>query len=462
LIESTATILASKIGDASSDDLSGELTLYPVDTSAALADLLKEYEIDKKPIDVSFRELVDWVKVGERATHYLHSYPAKLLPQIAHFFLATETLVGSSEIVLDPFGGTGTVALETVLSGRNAYYADANPLARLIAETKTTPLSDSSISEMRERIVAKFQKSRASSPPDVVNLTKWFDDAVVRKLARLRSAIVDVDDPCLRAFMLVTFSAVIRKVSKADKRFSVPVRMKDGQADIPADVLAVFEKQLAANRTRMAALVESQITARAKSVGVDARSLKDPDNGNSLASQSVGLILTSPPYAGAQKYIRASSLNLGWLELAPSSKLRELEERTIGREHFSKSRTVKQKVSGIPEADTLIRKIAKVNPLRATIAATYLVEMRQAFVEMVRVLKPNAHIVLVIGDNTICGHRFASSTYLKLMLEGLGLTTILELRDPIKSRGLLTKRALSAPIISHETIIVFKKESLRS
>ena len=93
---------------------------YPVDTSVALAGLLDGFQLDQKPAAISFRKLVPWLKVGERASHYLHPYPAKLLPHIAHFFLANRMLVGADEIVLDPFGGSGTVALETILSGRTA------------------------------------------------------------------------------------------------------------------------------------------------------------------------------------------------------------------------------------------------------------------------------------------------------------------------------------------------------
>ena len=58
---------------------------YPVDTSVALAGLLDRFEREQQPAAISFRQIVPWLKVGERASHYLHPYPAKLLPHIAHF-----------------------------------------------------------------------------------------------------------------------------------------------------------------------------------------------------------------------------------------------------------------------------------------------------------------------------------------------------------------------------------------
>jgi hypothetical protein len=61
--------------------------------------------------------------------------------------------------------------------------------------------------------------------------------------------------------------------------------------------------------------------------------------GAELKEKSVDLIIASPPYLGAQKYIRASSLNLGWLGLAKSNGLRSLEDQVVGRDIFRKHRS---------------------------------------------------------------------------------------------------------------------------
>jgi hypothetical protein len=293
--------------------------------------------------------------------------------------------------------------------------------------------------------------------PDVVNLEKWFDNDVVCKLVRLRASFSSIDDTAVRDFMRVTFSAVIRKASRADPRFSVPVRRREEEPCIVPDVWQLFKLQLDANRTRLTALRSCPDLGIASPAGYDARCLRTGDGSAPLPSGSVGMILTSPPYAGAQKYVRATSLNLGWLNLVSSHELRRLEDLTIGREHYPKAAVGKWAKSGVPEADALIDLIGRTNPTRATIVATYLSEMRSAFVEAVRVLRPGGHFALVIGDNTVCGHRFASSDYLRRMLEQMGLRTILWLIDPIRSRGLITRRAATAGVIAHESVIILKK-----
>ena len=429
---------------------------YPVDTSVALAGLLDRFERDQRPAAISFRQLVPWLKVGERASHYLHPYPAKLLPHIAHFFLANRLLVGAEQIVLDPFGGSGTVALETILSGRVALYADANPLGRLITEVKTRSIDQAALTAASAEVREGFRRSRARRRPDVVNLDKWFDPNITSELVRLRAAIGALEDKTLRDFMRVTLSAVIRKVSNSDPRFSVPVRYRadDARNELPA--INLFESQLEANIARIAPLRQVASLGTATPAGIDARQLTTPQGG-AMPDNSVGMIISSPPYASAQKYVRAASLSLGWLDLAPSKGLRRLEDQTIGREHHAKASWADVGSTGIEHADALIQDIAKENASRAKIVSTYLTEMRAALTEAVRVLRPGGCFVLVIGDNTVCGRRFASSDYLRLMLEGMGMTTILSLVDPIPSRGLMTRRNETAGIIASESVIVLRK-----
>lgn len=348
------------------------------------------------------------------------------------------------------------MALETILSGRTALYADANPLGRLITAVKTRSIDHASLAAASDLVRKGFRRTRARKLPDVVNLEKWYEPAITSDLVRLRAAIDTLENETLRNFMRVTFSAVTRKASNSDPRFSVPVRYRDGEARNEGSVIDLFEAQLEANIARIGALEHVASLGNATPAGIDARRLTKAD-GERLPSGSVGMIISSPPYASAQKYVRAASLSLGWLDLAPSNGLRRLEDQTIGREHYAKASWANIGSTGIEHADVLIAEIARENASRAKIVGTYLIEMRAALTEAVRVLRPGGCFVLVIGDNTVCGRRFASSDYLRLMLEGMGMTTILSLVDPIPSRGLMTRRNETAGIIASESVIVLRK-----
>jgi len=431
---------------------------FPVDTTESLEALLDEYRRTTRPIPVSFREIVPWIKVGERATHYLHSYPAKLLPHIAHFFLASQRLCPGNGLVLDPFSGSGTVALEACLSGRSAAYADTNPLARLITEAKLRSIPSRRLQAAFDRVSARYLKSRVVQHPAVVNVHKWFQPAVIRSLSRLRAAIEMESSADLQNILLTTFSATVRRVSNADPRLSVPVLPKVGRVPLSsADVWQCFADQYSANTRRiekLTGLCPSQL--RLTQAGDDARRMH-VSSGGKMGTDSVDLVLTSPPYAGAQKYIRSCSLSLGWLGLAEAGQLKPLENATIGREHLLRA-DVRRVETSVAAANTVISRIADKNPLRAAICATYLNEMESVFDEVHKVVRPGGKLILVIGNNEVCGQEFMSSDYLCEMIERTGFRRELVLIDEIKSRGLMTKRNRAAGVITREWVLVFAKE----
>ena len=94
---------------------------------------------------------------------------------------------------------------------------------------------------------------------------------------------------------------------------------------------------------------------------------------------------------------------------------------------------------------------------RAFLAANYLNEMKEALDESCRVLKKSGYLVIVIGNNTVCGRSFDTQLYFTSYLESKGLNVRLKLIDDIKSYGLMTKRNRTASLITREWILVFNK-----
>ncbi|MFQ6056141.1 MAG: DNA methyltransferase, partial [Methanosarcinales archaeon] len=84
-------------------------------------------------------EDIDWSFRGadtKYATHGLHQYPARMIPQIPHQLIPKFSKTG--DLILDPFSGSGTVLAESILYGRYAIGVDINPLACLISKVKST------------------------------------------------------------------------------------------------------------------------------------------------------------------------------------------------------------------------------------------------------------------------------------------------------------------------------------
>ncbi|MBV6578810.1 hypothetical protein JL978_17880, partial [Acinetobacter baumannii] len=196
----------------------------------------------------------------------------------------------------------------------------------------------------------------------------------------------------------------------------------------------------------------------AKNVGIDARNIfTNSDLTTQMPDNSVPLIITSPPYGSAQKYIRSSSLSLNWLGFVSPKELRSLEEKSIGREHLI-TEPLCLKAGDLPENyNNLIERIAKTNKSRARITQKYLIEMEQVAQELSRILAPNGRIIFVLGNNQVCGETLRNDEFMTYCFKKYGLRLKLVLIDDIKSRGLMTKRNRTASIISRETVLVFEK-----
>ena len=450
-------------------------------TDLILENLLSKFKRNRRPIKVDFRKLVSWLHYGERATHFIHPYPAKLLFHIPYFFLSNDILSKPGDTIIDPFCGTGTVMLESTLLGRNGIGFDINPLACLIARTKTSCIEERklklSIASLKRRIYDVNKDTDMFSK----SLSKhfWFFPRIIRELESIKNCISKTKDSTVKNFFLVSFSNLIRKVSLADPRVSVPVKLrcerlpkkhKLRQAEElrikrlrKADVSEMFFVILEKNLKRVIKFNEmKKRKVEATVIHADFRSSETQANINAHRSVKDGrgdLIITSPPYAGAQKYMRASKLNIELLEMCPSWHLKEIEENIIGREFYRIAEYKEQLMTGIRGADKFLRNVRKINPLRAHVAAKYLLEMRDSFKQMYNVLKPGGYLVIVIGDNSICGAKFLTHKYLEVIARETGFETVLKLVNDIQSRGLMTKRNTTSGIITEEWVLVCQKNN---
>lgn len=99
---------------------------------------------ESQPERVGYKSVID---LGREATvpfpHNLYDYPTKILPQVMGEFV--ERLSAEGEIVLDPFSGGGTVAIECALRRRRSINIDINPHALEIALKKLKALQTGSL-----------------------------------------------------------------------------------------------------------------------------------------------------------------------------------------------------------------------------------------------------------------------------------------------------------------------------
>jgi DNA modification methylase len=341
------------------------------------------------------------------ATHGLHPFAARCPPPLVDWAISRFTEIGG--IVLDPMVGSGTAMVEACLLGRRAWGADIDPLARLIAKTKATPVDlqsyDQTVIEVRRLL--RDGDLDDSWRPALENLEYWFRDDVARDLARLREAISRAgSDPDVADLLWVAFSSlIVSRTSVANARDLVHSRHHHRAWAVNPGVEDRYELRVRQIRRMMSAYVgrlSDHGVARPEVaiMGGDAKALQ-------VGDAVVDLVFTSPPYCSALDYTRAHMFAVAWLTDILGTTVDEY--RRLGRAYLGSERAPLAEarpdqrlppLSGIAAVDEVIAALADA-PKRAWIVHRYFREMAQVLSECARVTRPGGHLVLVVCPSNI-------------------------------------------------------------
>ncbi len=308
-------------------------------------------------------------------THKFHSYPARFIPQIPRTFIELFTKEGDT--VLDPFCGCGTTLVEGSILNRYSVGNDLNPLATLLTRVKTMPLSDSQL--LKVKITFDAIKNRISNSdakeftaPELPNrnISKLFTTSMLKELQIIKETIdiIKNDDTTLFEYLLVGLSATIRAIIESENGNNITgifERKINAMTYLMRDYAKLFKKQ-------------TKVTTG------DARKLN-------LSSNSVDLIVTSPPYVNALDYYRVHMYNMLWLGMDYNIfKLHEIG----GHSHFLLN--------------------------RFRLLSEYLGDMLRAMIEMNRVLKTGKVCAIVVGNSSIDYEMIESHKYFASMAKRIG------------------------------------------
>jgi len=399
----------------------------------------------------SFKDQLAHFRGRKRSSHEIHAYPAKLIPHIPYYFINNPNYTSEDAVIADFFCGSGTVLVEASLAGHKSYGMDVNPLSVLISKVKTTPLPKNTLEKQVEKLMRKINHDNDSPIPDFPNRDYWFTKTAVKKLSMLKEILdtTNFDKDC-EDFFKVCLSSIIRSCSNADPRISPPVyskRMKQYNLEgRRINVIKKFEESLKRNILRVQSFSEV--------VNRELCHVSQSDSRNTKSSQIFDVVITSPPYVDAQKYMRSSKLELYWLGL-DQKKYIALDRQSIGTENISVPRHYRSN-SDIYEISKLLDEIMSLNPERAFVLEKYLQDMEQVLNSVYRSLKKNGHFILIIGNNKMSGLRIPLDLCITKLAENIGFEWNETLIDPIKTRGFMTKRS-KTNLMDSERIIDFQK-----
>ncbi len=369
------------------------------------------------PEAITLLDGIDWDFkdfITQYLTHRFHSYPARFIPQIPLTLIKLFTDEGDT--VLDPFCGCGTTVVEAFLNDRNSIGNDFNPLAVLITKVKTTLIDETEFGYLNRKlsVMARYPdlnhgcvEAMSENLPNR-KISKIFNMAIISKLEAIRETLLEVkeeghDD--------------VYDLGRTALSSTIRALVETGNG---TDVGDMFLRKVKNMRERLKE-TDKIVTniPDVQAIDGDARRLE-------VETDSVDLIVTSPPYVNALDYYRVHMYNMIWLGM-DFDLFRKHE--VGGHSHF----------------------IAN----RFRLLSEYLGDMLRSMIEMNRVLKSEGLCAIVVGNSSLEYELIESHRFFAEMAEDIGFEPVKIVHRNIDK----TKKYTSADVgkIDDEYILVMQK-----
>ena len=297
----------------------------------------------------------------QRAGHSLHevSYRACYKPQLPAFFI--KRFCKMDDVVYDPFMGRGTTLIEAQLHGCRAYGNDINPLSQVLTKPRLTPPTLSQIEQRLQEIA--LPKNNATDP----DLLVFFERGTLQELYGWRQYFrqKQEDSQFDRTDAWLQMVACNRLTGHSKGFFSVytlppnqatsvqaqqKINQKRGQTPEYRDT-----KQLILKKSKQ--LLRHSIPDHFWRD--DARLFAESaDQTTQIRSDSVDLVVTSPPFLDTVNYIQDNWLRMWFCDI-------EMEASKIWQ----------------------LKRLED-----------WIFQMKKVFVELRRILKPQGRIAFEVGE----------------------------------------------------------------
>lgn len=376
----------------------------------------------------------DWcfknVRSVEQWTHGYHRYPAKFLPNLVKKLI--EKYTHENDLVADLFAGCGTTLVEAKVHGRKSIGVDINPVAELITKAKTNPIEPNKLEKRFKIIVESFDTFRLKDCVDIAvheRIDYWFSKENKAKIAFLYDQILAIRNRTVKDFMLVSLSHILKNCSKWLQSSTKPQVDPNKKPTNPFAAFQLHTKQmLKKNAEFYKQLSESKnLKTKCEIRLEDARK-------SSIRANSVGAIITSPPYVTSYEYADIHQLTAYWYEYITD--LAGFRKNFIGTFY-----SLNQETDSTSElAQKIINELLKKDKRTAKEVANYFKDMQAVAKEMHRILKVDGHICLVIGNTTFKDVKVKSAEVFAETLTSLGFEMVEIIKRSIPNKLIPTIR----------------------
>lgn len=235
-------------------------------------------------------------------THGFHTYPARMHPETARRILDAFAPKQETVVVLDPFVGSGTTAVESVRSGYHFIGIDVSHVALEVAWVRTRVMEPAQCRRIEvegTRLVKQAAKESGPLPAWAQREKDWYSPHTLREIVTLKNLIDGYSDANLRRSLMVVLSSIVVKLSKQVSD-SVTVPDKDFKPWPPEATYNLFREKCS-ELTKMLLLLSSDLYKRGVKF-VEPYFRMEDSRTFSMEKSTVDLIVTSPPYPATYDY----------------------------------------------------------------------------------------------------------------------------------------------------------------
>lgn len=345
--------------------------------------------------------------------------------------------------ILDPFSGTATTPLCAVSQGYAATAVDINPFLIWLGRAKVALYQEREISKTRQvanhildNIILTKGRDEAVSLPPLYNIERWWDQAALRFLSRLKSGIGACSEcgSAVHTLLLIAFCRTMMNLSNAafDHQSMSFKSVDNGDclqmsfytADANHEFVRMFRRDV--EDVLQTAAVNPM--ASAEIIAGDSRSIEQ------CMTQPYDLVVTSPPYPNRMSYIRELRPYMYWLGyLQDAREVGELDWQAIGGTWgIATSRLMQWERSGdtyYPAyfADIIARIASTENAnglLLARYVEKYFADIWLHLKSVVSLLASGGEVHYIVGNSTFYNVLLPVEQIYRDMLLELGLTGV--------------------------------------
>lgn len=367
------------------------------------------------------------------------------------------------ECIIDPFCGSGTTNVVSILNGYDTLGLDVNPMSAFITSAKVDHYKQSDL----DLAAAYLESLKSFSEHDFKSyyedIRKYFNESNFRELVRIKTFLNTLSDSKAKNILLVAFNSIIMDCSDR-KRDGNGLKTRPTKVD---NVMQIFQSKVELIISDINSIKPNEL-ATGHGVYNTAYELYD-EYLKSFSTNKPGAIIFSPPYANSFDYFESYKLELVFGDYANGmAGINELRKKAV-RSFIGAS----QQTTCDPYVDMIALEIENAIPLKEketgkrdtrtrkvpNMIRGYFSDMHEVIIQCALTLPSGRRTYIVVDQSAYCGKIVPTDLLLAYFgeQEGFEVGRIIECRKARTSTQQLNKYPYLKTTLRESIVELIKK-----